>query len=173
MLRKQSFCLLLVSGLLSATAAAEGPSESSRVAAALAQGRAAESGHSGRRDPLVAIARYCDAAMLGSAEGFFRVGRILASGPRNLRNPALANTYLALATRLGSRRALDYYDPRVDQAALGKGCRVMARGAAAPRFAADSPRTALLAGNHEYAALTGDITRPWPSPLPAGRPGNP
>ncbi|MCM8593880.1 hypothetical protein [Accumulibacter sp.] len=160
MFRKQSFCLLLVSGLLSATAAAEGLSEPSRVAAALAQGRAAELGYAGRHDPLRAIARYCDAAMLGSAEGFFRVGRILARGPRELRNPALANTYLALAARLGSQRALDYYDPRVDQAALGKGCRVVARGTAGPRFEADSPRTGLLAGNDEYAGLTGDIARP-------------
>ena len=37
----------------------------------------------------------------GSAEGFFRIGRIFASGPVHLRNPALANAYLAQAVPMG------------------------------------------------------------------------
>jgi hypothetical protein len=40
-----------------------------------------------RRNAWLAIRLYCDAATTGSAEGFFRIGRILARGPLHLRNP--------------------------------------------------------------------------------------
>ena len=54
--------------------------EAPRVVAALEQGLAAELGTGLRRNPELALALYCDAGGLGSPEGFFRVGRVLAIG---------------------------------------------------------------------------------------------
>lgn len=87
--------------------------EAPRVVAALEQGLAAELGTGLRRNPELALALYCDAGGLGSPEGFFRVGRVLAIGPRHLRNPALANAYFALAARLGHAAAIDAFDPGI------------------------------------------------------------
>jgi hypothetical protein len=36
---------------------------------------------------------------------------LLATAPENLRNPSMANAYLAMAACLGSEAALKYYDP--------------------------------------------------------------
>lgn len=102
--------------------------EAPRVIAALEQGLAAELGTGLRRNPQLAIALYCDAGTLGSAEGFFRIGRILAIGPQHLRNPALANAYFALAARLGHGAAPDAFDPDVESAALEEACGSFAAG---------------------------------------------
>lgn len=101
---------------------AEAYEEAPRIVAALEQGRAAEQGIGIRKNFPLAIRLYCDAGTMGSPEGFFRVGRILAKGPRYLRNPRLANAYLALAIRLGNHEALEYYDESVDNAELEDEC---------------------------------------------------
>jgi hypothetical protein len=120
-----------------AVAQAEGYIEAPRVAAALQQGHAAEFGIGIRRNPLLAVALYCDAGMMGSPEGFFRVGRVLASAPRPLRNPAMANAYLALAARLGHHEALSLYDARVANAVIGDECGLYGSGADGSRFDLD------------------------------------
>jgi soluble lytic murein transglycosylase-like protein len=129
--------LLLMTAFFVAPARAESDIEAPRVTAALEQGRAAEFGIGIRKNPLLAIALYCDAGTMGSPEGFFRVGRVLATGKGDLRNPRLANAYLALAARLGSQQALKYYDPNVDNAILGDQCGVFADIADKQRFDLD------------------------------------
>ena len=93
-----------------------------RVVAALEQGLAAELGGGLVRNPELAIALYCDAGAMGSSEGFFRLGRILALGPPYLRNLALANAYFALAASLGHRAASDAFDEAVPSAQLEESC---------------------------------------------------
>jgi soluble lytic murein transglycosylase-like protein len=105
------------------TARAQTPElEAPRAVAALEQGLAAELGVGIRRNAPLAIRLYCDAALTGSAEGFFRIGRILARGPVHLRNPALANAYLAQAVQLGHHGAIDYFDEAVRFAPLDGDC---------------------------------------------------
>ncbi len=108
----------------------DGPLEADppRVVAALEQGLAAELGSGLVRNPELAIALYCDAGAMGSTEGFFRIGRILALGPPYLRNPALANAYFALAARLGHRAATDAFDEAVPSAPLEESCGSFSRG---------------------------------------------
>jgi hypothetical protein len=96
--------------------------EAPRVVAALEQGWAAERGIGIRKNPRLAIELYCDAATMGSSEGFFRVGRLLAQGPRALRDPPLANAYLALAARLGHRQAGMLHDRQIENAAIDRIC---------------------------------------------------
>lgn len=110
-------------GLFASVAAAEPvDDEAPRVVAALQQGRTAETGIGLKKHPRLAISLYCDAGGMGSAEGFFRVGRVLAKGAVQVRNPALANAYFALAARLGHHAALDYFDNAVDPTPLGEDC---------------------------------------------------
>jgi hypothetical protein len=116
------FFLLLATAAFGVSASVESYLEAPRVTAALEQGRAAELGIGIRKNYLLAVALYCDAGTMGSPEGFFRVGRVLATGPRAVRNPAVANAYLALAARLGSHEALRYYDPKVENAPIDDGC---------------------------------------------------
>ena len=117
-----SLALLLVTSLHGLPAGAAGDPPPARVQAALEQARAAELGAGSGKNLRLAMALYCDAGIMGSAEGFFQLGRVLATAPRALRNPRLANTYLALAIRLGKPQALDYYDPGVDKLLLGEPC---------------------------------------------------
>ncbi|HMW16904.1 MAG TPA: lytic transglycosylase domain-containing protein [Accumulibacter sp.] len=115
-------CLSLIVGATSAIAQAENYLEAPRVVAALEQGRAAEQGWGTRKNPRLAIALYCDAATMGSPEGYFRVGRVLATTASTRRQQQLANAYLALAIRLGNQEALKYYRSNVENAALGDQC---------------------------------------------------
>lgn len=96
-----ALCLSLLSGLVvlfsvPVVRAEALHEEAPRVVAALEQGLAAELGAGLRKNLRLALARYCDAGVMGSPEGFFRVDRILAMGPVFVRNPALANAYFAL-----------------------------------------------------------------------------
>lgn len=113
---------LLSAAFLAAPAYADSDRQAPRVLAALEQGRAAELGIGISKNPLLAMALYCDAGMLASGDGFFHLGRLLASAPPAARQPGLANTYLALAARLGRQDALKYYDARVDSALLDAPC---------------------------------------------------
>jgi len=108
--------------------------EAPRVVAALEQGQAAELGTGLRANPKLAVALYCDAGTMGSAEAYFRLGRILTLGPAYLRNPALANAYFALAARLGHRAAFDTYDKEVASAPLEEVCGSFAEGLEEQRF---------------------------------------
>ena len=114
--------LLLSTGFTSAPLRAESFQEAPRILAALEQGRAAEEGKGFSRNLSQAIALYCDAATMGSPEGFYRVGRLLATAPAGQRNQRLANAYLALATSLGYQEALKYYDTAQGNADLGNEC---------------------------------------------------
>lgn len=85
-----------------------------KAMSALRQGAAME-----RSNPRQAIAHYCNAASLGNPEAYYRIGRLLASGPQGIRSARHANAYLAMAMRLGSQQAARYYNPRVGNAPLG------------------------------------------------------
>ena len=118
-------CLLFACAAIAVAASARELSpelEAPRAIAALEQGLAAEMGVGLRRNAPLAIRLYCDAAITGSAEGFFRIGRILARGQAHLRNPALANAYLAQAVQLGHHGAIDYFDESVPFAPLDGDC---------------------------------------------------
>lgn len=130
--------LLLATGLLSLPVRAENLQEAPRVLAALEQGRAAEEGKGFRKNLAQAIALYCDAATMGSPEGFFRVGRLLATAPAGQRNQRLANAYLALAASLGSQDALKYHDPAEGNAELGSECAPPADAAETQAFNVDA-----------------------------------
>lgn len=137
MVRTALMLVSLAIGLAGQSVRADDYIEAPRVVAVLEQGRAAELGIGIRKNLLLAIALYCDAGTMGSPEGFFRVGRVLATAPRTLRNPAMANAYLALAARLGNHEALRYYDPQVANAVIGDECGAYAGGAAAEYFDLD------------------------------------
>lgn len=117
--------------------------EAPRVVAALEQGLAAELGVGLRKNSRVAIALYCDAGAMGSPEGFFRVGRVLAQGPVSVRNPALANAYFALAARLGHQEAVARHDEAVGSATLDDDCGALGDPAVAGRFDLDGYLSAL------------------------------
>ena len=85
-----------------------------KAMSALRQGTAME-----RSNPRQAIAHYCIAASLGNPEAYFRIGRLLARGPQGIRSARQANTYLAMAMRLGNQQAARYYNERVGNAPLG------------------------------------------------------
>jgi hypothetical protein len=120
---KPFFLLLLQLALMPcATAQSSAYMEAPRVVAALDQGWAAERGIGIRKNPRLAIELYCDAATMGSSEGFFRIGRLLSQGPRALRDPPLGNAYLALAARLGHRQAGMLHDRQIENAAVDRIC---------------------------------------------------
>lgn len=149
-------CLLLLSPSVPALAGEEAlEAEPPRVVAALEQGLAAELGSGLVRNLELAIALYCDAGTLGSPEGFFRVGRILAIGPDYLRNPALANAYFALAARLGHRAASDAFDEAVASAPLEDSCGSFAAGFERQRFDLD----AYISGMSPQRRRIADIIR--------------
>lgn len=114
--------LLLIAAVSASPANAEPLTEAPRVVAALEQGRAAETGKGVGKNLILAVRLYCDAAAMGSPEGFSRIGRMLATAPGSLRNPGMANAYLALAASLGSDEALKYYDPRHGNAEIEGDC---------------------------------------------------
>lgn len=126
--------LLLAACVLGSRAQAQGYSEAPRVLAALAQGLAAERGIGMRENPALAIELYCDAGTMGSSEGFFRIGRLLSSGSPRLRNPRLANAYLALAARLGHRQASLLHDPLVENARIDEVCNKLYAQFGEPEF---------------------------------------
>lgn len=97
-----------------------------KAMSALRQGAAME-----RSNPRQAIAHYCNAASLGNPEAYYRIGRLLASGPQGIRSARHANAYLAMAMRLGSQQAARYYNPRVGNAPLGS-CGVGGGSSGAP-----------------------------------------
>lgn len=155
--RRQTLCraLLLAFAALFATAACAGAldEEAPRVVAALEQGLAAEMGVGLRKNPRLALSLYCDAGVMGSSEGFFRVGRILADGPAFVRNPALANAYFALAARLGHQRAFEHYDEATGSAQLGDDCRNFDAGPMLEQFDLDGYLSALSPAKRKIAAL--------------------
>ena len=114
--------ILLIVAVSGSAAFADGFEEAPRVLAALEQGRAAETGKGVSRNLWQAVRLYCDAATMGGPEAYFRIGRLLATAPGSMRNPRLANAYLAMAASLGSHEALKYYDPKQGNAELEGDC---------------------------------------------------
>lgn len=127
--------------------------EAPRALAGLEQGLAAEMGVGLRRNAWLAIRLYCDAATTGSAEGFFRIGRILARGPLHLRNPALANAYLAQAVQLGHHGATDFFDETVPFAPLEDDCSKLEPGTAIGAFDVDAYLSGLSPARRRIAEL--------------------
>ncbi|MCF8178569.1 MAG: lytic transglycosylase domain-containing protein [Sulfuritalea sp.] len=127
--------------------------EAPRVVATLEQGLAAETGVGLRRDPALAITFYCDAGTMGSSEGFFRVGRILAKGPRNLRHPALGNAYLALAARLGHHRARMLHDDSIANAPMEEECGSFVKDRRADRFDLEGYLSGLSPAKRKISSL--------------------
>ncbi len=153
--------LLVAIALPDGRARAESYIEAPRVTAALQQGHAAEFGVGIRRNLLLAVALYCDAGTMGSPEGFFRVGRVLASAPRPLRNPALANAYLALAARLGHHEALRLYDSRVASAIIGDECGLYGSSADGTRFDLDGYLAGQSSAKQRIALLIRNAARQY------------
>jgi hypothetical protein len=144
-------CVVL---LAAAMARAQTPElEAPRATAALEQGLAAEMGVGLRRNARLAVRLYCDAAITGSAEGFFRIGRIFASGPVHLRNPALANAYLAQAVQMGHHGAIDYFDETVPFAPLEEDCSKLELGAVTEPFDLDGYLSGLSPAKRRIAEL--------------------
>ncbi|MBM0491231.1 transglycosylase SLT domain-containing protein [Aeromonas jandaei] len=128
------FLLLFLSSLLAGipqTAQGRDFRQAPRAMTALRQGQAAQ--HSGNLQK--AIALYCVAASTGNPEGYFRIGRLLATGPASVRSAKMANSYLAMAMRLGNQQASRYYNPRVGNAPMGDQCGVGMRGGQGSYFA--------------------------------------
>ncbi|VEG97794.1 lytic transglycosylase catalytic subunit subunit [Aeromonas encheleia] len=120
--------------LLTTTAPhAESFRQAPKAMGALRQGAAME-----RSNPRQAIAHYCTAASLGNPEAYFRIGRLLARGPQDIRNTRHANAYLAMAMRLGNQQAARYYNERVGNAPLGT-CGVGGGGGGAPWIRPSTP----------------------------------
>ena len=145
--------LLPFAFLLALDAQGQGFVEAPRVAAALAQGLAAERGIGIRQNANLAIELYCDAATMGSSEGFFRIGRMLAKGAPKLRNPQLANAYLALAARLGHREASMMHDPQVENGRIDQVCNITRGHVAQPKFDLDGYIAGLSKDKRNLAAL--------------------
>jgi TPR repeat protein len=127
--------------------------EAPRVTAALEQGLAVERGQGMRRNPRLAIRLYCDAASMGSSEGFFRIGRVLAEGPAPVRNRELANAYFALAARLGHHQAFETFDRTVVPAPLEDDCSKLDFGPAVEPFDLDGYLSALSPAKRKLADL--------------------
>lgn len=150
------FKLLLLLGLLLVVTVLRAEpvfEEAPRIVAALEQGLAVETGVGLRRNPVMAIKFYCDAGIMGSSEGFFRVGRILSNGPRFLRNPALSNAYLALAARLGHHRAAMLHDEGVENAPLEQECGNFVSDLHADRFDLEGYLSGLSPAKREISRL--------------------
>lgn len=131
------FLLLFLSSLLAGipqTAQGRDFRQAPKAMTALRQGQAAQ--HSGNLQK--AIALYCVAASTGNPEGYFRIGRLLATGPASVRSAKMANSYLAMAIRLGNQQASRYYNPRVGNAPMGDQCGVGMRGGQGSYFALPS-----------------------------------
>ncbi|MFQ2080944.1 lytic transglycosylase domain-containing protein [Aeromonas veronii] len=131
------FLLLFLSSLLAGipqTAQGRDFRQAPRAMTALRQGQAAQ--HSGNLQK--AIALYCVAASTGNPEGYFRIGHLLATGPASVRSAKMANSYLAMAMRLGNQQASRYYNPRVGNAPMGDQCGVGMRGGQGSYFALPS-----------------------------------
>lgn len=105
---------LLIAATASAADDRSGPpvveDEAPRVRALLAQGWAAESGDGQFENDFLAAALYCEAARLGSGEGYFRTGLIYARGRRFPRDLAVARVLFAQAAQLGHREAAGFLD---------------------------------------------------------------
>ncbi|MFQ2147653.1 lytic transglycosylase domain-containing protein [Aeromonas jandaei] len=127
------FLLSLLAGIPQ-TAQGRDFRQAPRAMTALRQGQAAQ--HSGNLQK--AIALYCVAASTGNPEGYFRIGRLLAIGPASVRSAKMANSYLAMAMRLGNQQASRYYNPRVGNAPMGDQCGVGMRGGQGSYFALPS-----------------------------------
>ena len=139
--------------LLASSAFAEGFVEAPRVLAALEQGHAAEHGIGIRANPRLAIELYCAAATMGSSEGFFRVGCMLAKGAPRWRNPPLANAYLALAARLGHREASLLHDPTVPNGRVDEICTDIDQQAGESNFDLDGFLAGMSAPKRKLVAL--------------------
>ncbi|MEH8247315.1 lytic transglycosylase domain-containing protein [Aeromonas veronii] len=132
------FWLLFLSLLLAGTprAMAQGRDfrQAPKALTAIKQGQVAQQ-HGNLQK---AIALYCVAASTGNPEGYFRIGRLLATGPASVRSAKMANSYLAMAMRLGNQQASRYYNPRVGNAPMGDQCGVGMRGGQGSYFALPS-----------------------------------
>ncbi|PTT54125.1 lytic transglycosylase domain-containing protein [Aeromonas sp. HMWF015] len=132
------FLLLFLSLLLAGTpqAMAQGRDfrQAPKALTAIKQGQVAQQ-HGNLQK---AIALYCVAASTGNPEGYFRIGRLLATGPASVRSAKMANSYLAMAMRLGNQQASRYYNPRVGNAPMGDQCGVGMRGGQGSFFALPS-----------------------------------
>ncbi len=144
---------LLLILLLGSRAQAQDYVEAPRVVAALAQGLAAERGIGIKQNVDLATELYCDAATMGSSEGFFRIGRMLAQGVPKRRNPSLANAYLALAARLGHREAAMLHNPQVENGKIDDICRITRGHVAEPKFDLDGYIAGLSKDKRNLAAL--------------------
>lgn len=146
-------CAALLAAAATARAADRADIEAPRVTATLEQGLAVEAGSGLQRNPRLAIKLYCEAGIMGSSEGYFRIARVLARGPAYLRNPPLANAYFALAARLGHHAAFEQFDRSVVSAPLLDDCRTIDVGPDIESFDLDGYLSALSPAKRRVAAL--------------------
>jgi len=79
--------------------------EPPRNRALLEQAWSAESGKGYLQDVHLALMLYCHVGLNGSSEGYYRIGRVYADGPFELRDEGKARGYFALAAQLGHERS--------------------------------------------------------------------
>lgn len=134
--------------------AADDAAEAPRIVAALEQGEAAERGIGGYRRPWLALTFYCDAGTMGSAEGYYRLGRLLRESHAVVHDPALGNAYLALAARLGHQRALAAHEAGATEGMpLPDDCGAFSRMAEKEAFDLEAYLAALPLMKRKIAAL--------------------
>jgi TPR repeat protein len=110
-------CYVLATPTLVAAAPAASPTyeqeitafsiEAPRVQAMLEHAIAAEIGHGQARSPLRAAMLYCDAAREGSAEAYYRLGRLYLTGNGIEKSLPMAATVFSIAAQNGHHRAHD------------------------------------------------------------------
>ncbi|WP_113721639.1 lytic transglycosylase domain-containing protein [Aeromonas salmonicida] len=125
------FLSLLLAGSVQAAAQSRDFRQAPKALTALKKGQVAQS----QGNLTQAIHFYCAAATTGNPEGYFRIGRLLATGPGSVRNPKMANAYLAMAMRLGNQQAARYYNARIGNAIMGDQCGAGVGGGAGSYFA--------------------------------------
>ncbi len=148
------FCCALICLSCSWVGAADDAGEAPRIVAALEQGEAAEHGIGGYRRPWLALAFYCDAGAMGSAEGYYRLGRLLSEPHTVVRDPDLGSAYLALAARLGHQRALAVHEAGAAEGVwLPEDCGAFSRMAERETFDLEAYLAALPLMKRKIAAL--------------------
>lgn len=145
--------LLMPAFFVAPVAHADALGEAPRVLAAMAQGKALETGSGVGRNLRQAVRLYCDAATMGDPEAYFRIGRLLATAPGSLRNPQMANAYLAMAASMGSSEAHKYYDPQQGNAELVGDCPAAGMEYADSGFDVDAYLSKQSAAKQQIASL--------------------
>jgi hypothetical protein len=107
------------------------------------------------QDIRLALVLYCHAGLSGSAEGYYRIGRIYINGSSDLLDQEKARGYFALAAQLGHERAATFLDNPQTVLPLINDCAGFERDANGHRF--DLVR--YVASLPDYKQLVAELIR--------------